>query len=579
LLTDSLSGYNINLDPSLPLINIGTALKPIYFPAEFCTLNPGQPTTARLTASEATVMIDFACRSPYKNAKSLTSIGRGLLGFDGNPILENFGISVMKDLITVKARILTPPSVVYNDRKEVRAIGGQWNMRDVRVVKPGKRINTWIYININVPRQRFASPEDVKGAVRDFSSFITSNMGINMANAPPPEFLNGINIQTEEGSYEADLKRVFDRLRSENKIPDFALIIMPDKGTQLYSVIKSLADIQYGFHTVCCVRESLLKKNPQYYANVALKFNLKAGGVNHRLKEEHSIIKTGKTMVVGYDVTHPTNLGAGGKDGSGLPSQVGIVASIDRELGQWPSVSFNNPSRQEMLDDRLVDAFQSRLKLWKKHNANQMPDNIIIYRDGVSESQFMQVVDGENSELAKIRKACAPLYHGRASPRFSIIVSVKRHATRFYPTTSDPAYMDPKSRNNKAGTVVDRGVTVARHWDFFLQAHTALKGTARPAHYTVLLDEIFRSQHNANAANELEKLTHDMSYLFGRATKSVSIVPPAYYADIVCTRSRVHMADIYEASTVASRTSAGSGPQTIAAPPIHPNLADTMYYI
>jgi hypothetical protein len=42
-----------------------------------------------------------------------------------------------------------------------------------------------------------------------------------------------------------------------------------------------------------------------------------------------------------------------------------------------------------------------------------------------------------------------------------------------YPT--DPDNMTT-SRNIKSGTVVDRGVTLARLWDFFLTAHTALQG-------------------------------------------------------------------------------------------------------
>lgn len=101
-------------------------------------------------------------------------------------------------------------------------------------------------------------------------------------------------------------------------------------------------------------------------------------------------------------------------------------------------------------------------------------------------------------------------------------------------------------------------------------------GTARPAHYTVLVDEIFRSTQGTNAANMLEKMTHDMCYLFGRATKAVSICPPAYYADILCTRSRVHMSDLYEAATAASQV---SGTSEILKRQVHANLRDSMYYI
>jgi eukaryotic translation initiation factor 2C len=60
--------------------------------------------------------------------------------------------------------------------------------------------------------------------------------------------------------------------------------------------------------------------------------------------------------------------------------------------------------------------------------------------------------------------------------------------------------------------------------DFFLQAHAGLQGTTRPTHYTVVHDD------NELKADVLQGLTHGMAYLFARATKAVSLVPPAYYA-------------------------------------------------
>jgi len=100
-------------------------------------------------------------------------------------------------------------------------------------------------------------------------------------------------------------------------------------------------------------------------------------------------------------------------------------------------------------------------------------------------------------------------------------------------------------------------------------------GTARPAHYTVLHDEIFRADYRDQAANVLERLTHEMCYLYGRATKAVSICPPAYYADLVCTRSRIHKNELFD-DTESVSTKAGDN---IMSRNVHANLADTMYYI
>jgi len=97
----------------------------------------------------------------------------------------------------------------------------------------------------------------------------------------------------------------------------------------------------------------------------------------------------------------------------------------------------------------------------------------------------------------------------------------------------------------------------------------------------VLLDEIFRADHGANAANVLESLIHDMCYLYGRATKAVSICPPAYYADLVCTRARIHNNELFDdISDTASVTSGTSGAaSSVSVRGIHENLVDTMYYI
>ena len=86
----------------------------------------------------------------------------------------------------------------------------------------------------------------------------------------------------------------------------------------------------FGIHTVCCLQSNLLKKTDSTFGNIALKFNLKAGGINHILEPAKlGIISEGKTMVVGIDVTHPS---PGSKETA--PSVAGIVASVDSVLAQ-----------------------------------------------------------------------------------------------------------------------------------------------------------------------------------------------------------------------------------------------------
>lgn len=450
------------------------------------------------------------------------------------------------------------PRVAYLDQqRRAKAIdprNGSWNLRDVKVIKPGQPVKKWSYVNL---LSNSKSEPVAAQSVLAFSQFMKKTMNIAVNDPIPPPFL---------AADSQDAEKVLGWAQ-KNQI-EIMLVILDSTGSELYGKIKTLGDCTYGIHTICVQGFQLRKENPQYFANVALKWNLKTGGVNHKLLNEVGLIKEGKTMVVGYDVTHPTNMSADKSDAA--PSLVGLVATIDRDMGQWPAYSWEQSSKQEMLDETLTEAFKSRLELWQKHNRQELPENIVIFRDGVSTGQFAQVL---RTELPRIRIACNGKYPKNKAPKISIIVSVKRHQTRFYPTSEKNAM--EKNHNIQNGTVVDRGITEARYWDFYLTAHASIKGTARPAHYTVLLDEIFQAKFKNEAANELEKFTHELCYLFGRATKAVSICPPAYYADIVCTRARAHRPEFFEETDGESVISAGSAGNKA----VHPRLINSMYYI
>ena len=267
-------------------------------------------------------------------------------------------------------------------------------------------------------------------------------------------------------------------------------VIIPDDDF-IYSRVKFWGDIHYGVHTVCSQGTKMFGRDGNavsidYAVNVAHKFNLKLGGSNQNLSADKlGILRDGKTMLVGMDVTHPS---PGSLKGS--PSIAGVVSSIDGRYCQWPASMRAQASRQEMID-KLDVMFGERLDYWRKCNQGALPQRVIIFRDGVSEGQYHTLLE---KELPQIRDTCNKVYPGGRGPKISMIVCGKRHHTRFYPTRSEDA--DSKTGSPQNGTVVDRGVTMEKGWDFFLQAHTALKGTARPAHYIILLDENGMNQDN-----------------------------------------------------------------------------------
>ena len=563
---------------NLPVVNVGNRKDPSYLPLEVCVVEPGQSSTSKLTPLQTKDMIAFAVRKPWMNADSITRNGPGTVGLlqQVNPMLASFGISTNGELVTVPGRVLPAPKVNYKN-KPAEVKDGSWNMMKVKFNATATlRAWTTVVITEKDTPSDFDSREAFESTINNLFKALRE-VGINASPAQP----GPARIMVNDASDFPKLNDVFTDWASKRL--ELAFIVLPSGNSPAYDYIKTIADTRYGIHTICSVGSKLVNESNQYFNNVALKFNLKLGGVNQIIDNTRlGVINEGKTMVIGIDVTHPS---PGSADNA--PSVAGMVASVDKLLGQWPAtLRVQEKGKAEMVAE-LDGMLKSRLLLWRAKN-RVLPDNLLIYRDGVSEGQYNLVLD---EELPLLRKACKEIYPPADTkknlPNFTIVICGKRHHTRFYSSNLKDT---DKSSNPKNGTVVDRGVTEPSVWDFYLQAHTALQGTARSCHYIVVLDEILRKRPlsallgHRNVADVLEDMTYCMCHLFGRATKTVSLCPPAKYADLVCERARKYLSGWYDMSS-PSHTQAGSsvGASNRAAKnsdvEIHPKLRDTMFYL
>jgi eukaryotic translation initiation factor 2C len=111
-------------------------------------------------------------------------------------------------------------------------------------------------------------------------------------------------------------------------------------------------------------------------------------------------------------------------------------------------------------------------------------------------------------------------------------------------------------------------------------AHGGLQGTTRPTHYYVVHDDI------GFGADDLQILTNSVSYLFSRATKAVSLVSPAYYADLACERGRCYLHKLLQGiSTSGGSATSGNEDavfreaQQLWANGVGANLKNTMFYL
>ncbi len=254
-------------------------------------------------------------------------------------------------------------------------------------------------------------------------------------------------------------------------------------------------------------------------------------------------------------MTHP----APGED---KPSICAVVGSLDAQCVSFAGLLTAQSARVEVIS-RLEEMVMELLKAFYTRTKFK-PTRILFYRDGVGEGQFAQVRD---QEVLSIRRACARLEAGY-QPTITFVVVQKRHHARFFPQAAKDA---DRSGNVRPGTVVEREITTPSHFDFYLLSHAGLQGTSRPTHYQVLVDE------NRFTADGLQELTYRMCYTYARATRSVSVCPPAYYAHLLAFRARFHgEVEAVAPPPGASRT---AEPLLSFQTPVVKGLERSMYYM
>ncbi|KAJ1971850.1 hypothetical protein H4R33_007142, partial [Dimargaris cristalligena] len=503
---------NVRLNyPELPCVELKRG---VMLPLEICQVASGHRYRRKLDENQTAEMIKFTCVKPSDRFNRIRKNAEQLLRFEANPYLKAFGIKVGRELLTVAGRVLPPPTVIYGATSReptIRPRDGSWNMRDKRLVMGADLPSYGILV---LDRQSEQNSRMVLDFMQQFNNNLR-NMGIRVPSGRPQiEF--GHPMQ-DMGS---NLRKAWDSGRKAfGALPKIIYVVLGSTAAVIYGEVKRISDTQMGAPTQCMQIKHLRRPNIQYMANVALKVNVKLGGVNSYLEPRDTpFLAREPTMVIGADVTHP------GPGNTTDPSIAAVICSMDSRMTKFKSQVSPLPPRTEIianLEGTMAQMFQAF-----RNQTTQLPRRILFYRDGVSESQFQTVL---THELGAIKKAAASFYKNSVPVTF--VTCQKRHHIRFMPAQANRA---DRSGNCPAGTVVDRDITHPKEFDFFLQAHGGLQGTSRPTHYTVLHDE------NKFTADSLQVLTNQMCYLFPRCTRSVSLCPPAYFADLLAFRARYH---------------------------------------
>ncbi|KZT39639.1 argonaute-like protein [Sistotremastrum suecicum HHB10207 ss-3] len=516
--------YNKSLKyPDLPCVLVGSGA---WIPLEICVVPKGQIMRKQVPSELTKDVLDFATKQPQERLNSIRN-GLSVLAYEKSEYVKHFGMKLeSEDPMKIKSRVLAPPTLKYGPGSRQPTImprDGSWNMVDKKFYQPAK-VEGWIIV-IYENQGRFGDQKVrglIDGLVRGCEEVGISGMDRN----PMVRWENG------QGNVIEQLKAAGLAMKTaQNRFPGLIVAILPDGGNDIYTKIKHFGDVMTGVTTQCLKSAKAAGARPQYFANVCLKLNVKLGGIN-TIPDARSVPflsdVNNPTVVIGADVIHPA------PGSQGRPSFTSVVASVDSSTSKYIATTRVQTSRQEIIED-LQEMCKYVIDMSCKYRKNVekksiiFPKRIIFYRDGVSEGQFRTVLD---EEIPKIKAACRELGM-KDLPKITVVVVGKRHHVRFFPMA--PSQGD-KSGNCRAGTVVDTDVSHPTEFDFYLLSHGGLLGTSRPAHYSVLYDE------NGFSSDGMQQLSFALCHVYARATRSVSIPAPVYYADIVCSRAKNHYA-------------------------------------
>ncbi|KAI8828499.1 Piwi domain-containing protein, partial [Chytridium lagenaria] len=507
--------YNASLYfPHLPCLIVGDPSKMIYLPFEVCEVVPGQRHLRKLNERQTAEMIKFTCQPPHIRSNKI-SAGITILQQRDNEYLKEFSVQIGHEMSIVNARVLPAPAISYHPASKEPVITpreGAWNLRD-KMVAQGVTVRSWSVV-------AFGAEQDYPVlAIQKFVTLLVQTCeecGVFVQNKQPP-----ISYANPYGNIEKTLIDAYMIAgNSFQERPQMIVCILPNTGVPLYAEIKRVSDTVIGIATQCIQAKHMFAAKRQYCANVCLKMNVKLGGMNSFLSSQQlPFVSERPTIIFGADVTHPAPGSASNQ------SIAALVGSMDAQCSRYAAAIRVQKGRQEVIQE-LASMVIELLKTFYQ-TCGAKPERIVFFRDGVSEGQFTEVL---RSEVEAIRCACQNLEPGYM-PTVTFIVVQKRHHARFFPIRKEDS---DKSGNVLPGTVIETGITHPSEFDFYLCSHPGLQGTSKPTHYHVLHDE------NRFMPDALQELTYRLCYLYCRATRSVSVCPPAYYAHLVAARARFH---------------------------------------
>eukprot|EP00915_Cephaloidophora_sp_WS-2016_P008293 GHVH01011441.1.p1 GENE.GHVH01011441.1~~GHVH01011441.1.p1 ORF type:complete len:1001 (+),score=144.65 GHVH01011441.1:61-3063(+) len=576
------STYNMTLKyPDLPVVVVRSGGRKEEIPAELLFLIPQFFST--FTNHLQNYFTNVSRISTERQKSSILKVTKFLISNKiTSAVLGGWGIRVTNDLKRYNAYLCTDPSVQYKEgRKNVA--NGRWNMAG-SVVASHIQLNAQkiLFIDLGSMITSAKKKTTQHNPFRDLASRMMAEIGtlyaqqVPMSKAVPIPFSEFEHLLTPQrcealvsgdagamakyhGDFCACLKDLLAK-RSGGKEDDaavrttfaMAFVLLPPENicgsefvNQMYTLLKIFFNEGYSIPTQMFKPEKTPMIKPgqmdedhkirQHFAALIAGINIKSGYHNFSI-DSALLQKIGKpsTVMMGIDLQH------GNAAPHGKVSTCGVTMSIDERFNRYVSAVSIQPYRDDIIGnmrDLMSKLIARRIERQMKVSNKEVPiENIILYRDGVDFGSYSDVL---KREVLIIEAVCTEKYGKK--PNVTVIVCMKRHATRMLPENmiydrnGNPSNVPP---GTVCGLAPDRKPLAPVGPSpvcptFYLMGHEAIPGsTALPLRLTILQN---RTDMNAW---DLATLTFAVHHADQVVTKSVSLPAPVLYAHKLCDHAK-----------------------------------------
>ncbi|KAM6235125.1 piwi-like protein 2 [Porphyrio hochstetteri] len=431
------------------------------------------------------VMREMA-QSPRQHYERLTSLLRRIKdNADASGELMRWGLSLDQDICRTEGRVLPMERVNLRHSSFIPGKDLSWHKEITREASISViNLHFWLLL---YPKRL----QDVAKDLVTTMEKVCGPLGMQV-NRPVMVKLVDDHISTYG-------KAIQDFLQNHENV-QLVLCITPSSREDLYSSIKKLCCVNSAVPSQVISAQSLmghLVKTRSVVQKVLLQINCKLGGelwgVDIPLKE---------LMVVGIDVYHSRS--------KRQCSAVGFVASMNQTLTKWYSRVVLQMPHQELAESLQVCLSYTLQQFYKENH--YLPKKVIVYRDGVSDSQLNTVLQYEIPQMQE------SFSFFKYQPSMVFMVVQKQISTTFYTVTGEQFGPPPP------GAVIDHTVTSLDWQDFYLLAHSSHQGFGVPTRYICLLN-------TSNPSNEhLQRLTFKLCHLYWNWPGTVCVPAPCKYA-------------------------------------------------